>query len=81
MSRRSVHMNYSAEPRAIPDLLRRLDDLFREEFTLQVPSADTDLLGTGLLDSLAFIDLLVISSDDSRYRFLWSLWTWTTSVR
>lgn len=33
--------------------------LFSEKVNLGVPSVDTDLLDSGLLDSLAFVDLLV----------------------
>ena len=33
--------------------------LFREQMRLEIPSVDTDLLETGVLDSLTFVDLLV----------------------
>ena len=33
--------------------------LFSEKLHLDVPSSDTDLLETGLLDSLSFVDLLI----------------------
>ena len=33
--------------------------LFMEELNLEVPSIDTDLLETGLLDSLHFVELLL----------------------
>ena len=36
-----------------------LTNLFSSKLNIQVPSADTDLLGTGMLDSLALVDLLV----------------------
>ena len=37
----------------------RLAVLFRRHLHLEVPSLDTDLLETGLLDSLLIVDLLV----------------------
>jgi acyl carrier protein len=37
---------------------RRLIDLFRDKLELDVPSAETDLLETGLMDSLTFVELL-----------------------
>ena len=40
-------------------LIDRLDDLFVECFHIEVPSPDTDLLETGILDSLQFVELLV----------------------
>lgn len=36
----------------------RLDALFVECFNIEVPSPDTDLLDTGALDSLQFVELL-----------------------
>ena len=37
----------------------RLMDLFRERLEVQVPSPETDLMATGLMDSLVFVELLV----------------------
>lgn len=37
----------------------RLHALFRREFKIDVPSAETDLLREGLLDSLQLIELLL----------------------
>jgi acyl carrier protein len=37
----------------------RIVTLFAEKLNIQVPSIDTELTETGLLDSLAFVDLLV----------------------
>ena len=37
----------------------RLGALFTECFHIEVPSADTDLLESGILDSLQFVELLV----------------------
>lgn len=39
------------------DKLATIERLFREELELDVPSADTDLLDAGLMDSLTFVDL------------------------
>lgn len=37
----------------------RIASLFSEKMHMHAPAVDTDLFDTGLLDSLAFIDLLV----------------------
>jgi acyl carrier protein len=39
-------------------LYDQIDKLFLEKLNRQVPSIDTDLLETGFLDSLAFVELL-----------------------
>ena len=39
-------------------LIERLGALFVETFHIEVPTADTDLLQTGILDSLQFVELL-----------------------
>ena len=39
--------------------IERLDALFVECFHIEVPSPDTDLLETGILDSLQFVELLL----------------------
>jgi len=36
----------------------RLIELFRNKLELDVPSAETDLMGTGVVDSLTFVELL-----------------------
>jgi D-alanine--poly(phosphoribitol) ligase subunit 2 len=41
-----------------PDLIDRVRQVFVEALTIQVPSVDTDLVETGLLDSLALVELL-----------------------
>jgi acyl carrier protein len=41
-----------------PDLIDRVRQVFVEALTIQVPSVDTDLVDTGLLDSLALVELL-----------------------
>jgi D-alanine--poly(phosphoribitol) ligase subunit 2 len=41
-----------------PDLTDRVRLVFVEALTIQVPSVDTDLVETGLLDSLALVELL-----------------------
>jgi D-alanine--poly(phosphoribitol) ligase subunit 2 len=46
----------------MPDLAHlraRLAALFSTALNVEVPSADTDLFETGVLDSLAFVDLLL----------------------
>lgn len=40
-------------------IIGRLDALFLECFHVEVPSPDTDLLETGVLDSLQFVELLL----------------------
>jgi len=40
-------------------ILERLGVLFAESFHIEVPSSDTDLLETGILDSLQFVELLL----------------------
>jgi acyl carrier protein len=37
---------------------RRLIELFRDKLELDVPSAETDLMETGVMDSLTFVELL-----------------------
>jgi len=39
-------------------ITERLGALFAESFQIEVPSADTDLLESGILDSLQFVELL-----------------------
>ena len=39
-------------------ILQRLGTLFTESFHIEVPSPDTDLLETGILDSFQFVELL-----------------------
>jgi len=52
---------------------QELTELFARKLNLNVPSVDTDLIGTGLLDSLSLVELLAqleesfsvsISADD-----------------
>lgn len=52
---------------------QKLSDLFARKLNLEVPSVESDLIGTGLLDSLALVELLAqleetfgvsISADD-----------------
>ena len=45
----------TSDPHAIAD---RLGALFAESFHIEVPSPDTDLLESGLLDSFQFVELL-----------------------
>jgi acyl carrier protein len=39
-------------------IAKRLDELFLEVLNIKVPSPETDLIGGGLLDSLALVELL-----------------------
>jgi len=39
--------------------IERLGALFTDTFHIEVPSADTDLLESGILDSLQFVELLL----------------------
>jgi methoxymalonate biosynthesis acyl carrier protein len=39
-------------------LTQQISTLFREKLHLQVPSPDTDLIDTGLVDSLTFVEFL-----------------------
>jgi len=40
-------------------IIERLGALFSERFHIEVPSSDTDLLETGILDSFQFVELLL----------------------
>lgn len=40
-------------------IVRQLGALFVESFHIEIPSPDTDLLDSGILDSLQFVELLV----------------------
>lgn len=40
-------------------IIERLGALFVESFHIEVPSPDTDLVETGILDSLQFVELLL----------------------
>ena len=40
-------------------IIERLGALFVESFHVEVPSSDTDLLETGILDSFQFVELLL----------------------
>ena len=44
--------------------LERLRALFLEHFHVEVPSVDTDLLETGMLDSLQLVDLLLLIEEE-----------------
>jgi acyl carrier protein len=51
-----------------PAIVRDLTRLFREELFIDVPSADTDLIDSGLIDSLQLVRLLVHVERDLGYR-------------
>ena len=42
----------------IDTIIERLGALFAESFHIEAPSSDTDLLESGILDSLQFVELL-----------------------
>jgi acyl carrier protein len=42
-----------------PSLVNDLTSLFRDKLFIDVPSAETDLIDSGLLDSLQLVQLLV----------------------
>ena len=44
---------------ASPDLHDRIAGIFAAALNVEVPSAETDLFEAGLLDSLAFVELLL----------------------
>lgn len=45
-------------------LREQVTDVFLRSLNLDVPSPDTDLFETGLLDSLAFVELLLAIEND-----------------
>ena len=47
-----------------PDLHDRIAAVFSAVLNVEVPSADTDLFEAGLLDSLAFVELLLRLEQD-----------------
>lgn len=49
-------------------IVRDLTELFREKLFIDVPSADTDLIDCGLLDSLQLVQLLLHVESDLGYR-------------
>ena len=56
------HSNLSEGVETLSDVnavIEQLRALFVESFHIEVPSPDTDLLDTGTLDSLQFVELLV----------------------
>jgi acyl carrier protein len=58
-------MDYSNLPKGVETLAHQnaiteqLGALFVETFHIEVPSPDTDLLDSGILDSLQFVELLI----------------------
>ena len=41
------------------EVVERVSAIFEQRMNLDVPSADTDLFGEGILDSVGFVDLLL----------------------
>ena len=55
----------------MPDMMvleQQITGIFREALKISVPSSDTDLLATGMLDSLGFVDLVVQLEERFRIR-------------
>ncbi len=40
-------------------IVQRLGEVFAENFNIEAPSPDTDLLASGVLDSFQFVELLL----------------------
>ena len=38
---------------------RQIVQLFAEQFQIEIPSTDTDIIAEGLLDSMVFVDLIM----------------------
>jgi acyl carrier protein len=49
---------------SVVDLRERITRLFAESMHIDVPSSDADLFDTGVLDSLAFVELLSLLKDE-----------------
>jgi acyl carrier protein len=46
------------------DVEARIRRFFREQMSVEIPSADTDLFACGALDSLALVALLVVIEEE-----------------
>lgn len=57
-------MSTTALPLDATAIHDRLAGLLEDRLNLEVPSADTDLLGEGLLDSLALVELIVLLEEE-----------------
>lgn len=49
-------------------IVRDLTAVFRDKLFIEVPAADTDLIDSGLLDSLQLVQLLLHVEQDFGYR-------------
>ena len=49
-------------------LERRIGSLMRDRLQVEVPSVDTDLLASGLIDSLALVEMIMLLEQDFRIR-------------
>jgi methoxymalonate biosynthesis acyl carrier protein len=49
-------------------IVRELSAVFRDKLFIEVPAADTDLIDSGLLDSLQLVQLLLHVEQDLGYR-------------
>ncbi len=47
-----------------PDTAARITDLIRDRLGVEVPTVDTDLIGSGLLDSLALVMLITALEEE-----------------
>jgi acyl carrier protein len=52
-------MGSMSEPRVDEPLVRELRALFSDKLNIEVPSAEADLIESGLLDSLRLVELLL----------------------
>lgn len=46
-------------PARLDSLERQLHGIFRERLNVEIPSSEMDILETGIVDSLTFVELLV----------------------
>jgi methoxymalonate biosynthesis acyl carrier protein len=53
---------------ATATIVRDLTAVFRDKLFIELPAADTDLLDSGLLDSLQLVQLLLHVEQDLGYR-------------
>ena len=58
MTGKSVQKRDSRYMSSDRSLNERMEQLFAEKLNVRVPSEDTDLIETGLIDSLALVELL-----------------------
>src|SRR5262245_47167643 len=59
LSDSKLHLVASIKRFRVPALRERIAAIFVEKLQIAVPSAETDLLETGILDSLQLVDLIL----------------------